>query len=275
MSVAVTIKGFLDKKDVQVSAKRYGIGALSAMAQGLFASLFIGTIMGTLGEQTGIGILVTVGNFAKSATGASMAVAIGCALKSPFLVLFSLIAVGQAANSLWGSGGPLAVYFVAIIAAEAGKLVSKETKIDIIVTPMATIVVCVLVALLCAPYIGACELYRHGNHVGDGSSAFFDGNSGIGDYRYGTDAADKQRRDLRGAGANGFGRGSSPRRMLRPDGRLRRDELQGKPFRRPICAGHRHVHASNGEHSKKPANLDTSDRGGRDYRPAGNLRFPP
>ena len=159
MSVAVTIKGFLDRKDVQVSAKRYGIDALSAMAQGLFASLLIGTIIGTLGEQTGIGILVTVGNFAESATGASMAVAIGCALKSPFLVLFSLIAVGQAANSLGGSGGPLAVYFVAIIAAEAGKLVSKETKIDIIVTPMATIVVGALVALLCAPHIGAAASY--------------------------------------------------------------------------------------------------------------------
>ena len=159
MGAAVTVKSFLEKKDVQVSARRYGIDALSAMAQGLFASLLIGTIIGTLGERTGLDILVTVGNFAKSATGASMAVAIGCALKSPFLVLFSLIAVGQAANSLGGSGGPLAVYFVAIIAAEAGKLVSKETKIDIIVTPMATIVVGVLVALLCAPAIGAAASY--------------------------------------------------------------------------------------------------------------------
>jgi uncharacterized membrane protein len=88
-----------------------------------------------------------------------MAVAIGCALKAPFLVLFSLIAVGQAANSLGGSGGPLAVYFVAIIAAEAGKLVSKETKIDIIVTPMATILVGVLVSMSCAPIIGAAASY--------------------------------------------------------------------------------------------------------------------
>jgi uncharacterized membrane protein len=110
MNAAATIKGFLDKKDVQLSARRYGIDALSAMAQGLFASLLIGTIIGTLGERFKLDILVTAGNFAKSATGASMAVAIGCALKSPFLVLFSLIAVGQAANSLGGSGGPLAVY---------------------------------------------------------------------------------------------------------------------------------------------------------------------
>ncbi|MDR3355845.1 MAG: PTS sugar transporter subunit IIC [Spirochaetaceae bacterium] len=159
IGTAASIKNFLDRKNVQLSGKRYGIDALSAMAQGLFASLLTGTIIGTLGEQAGIGVLVTVGNFAKSATGASMAVAIGCALKSPFLVLFSLIAVGQAANSLGGSGGPLAVYFVAIIAAEAGKLVSKETKIDIIVTPMVTIIVGVLVALSCAPVIGAAASY--------------------------------------------------------------------------------------------------------------------
>jgi uncharacterized membrane protein len=148
-------KVFFAKKDVRLSAKRYGIDALGAMAQGLFASLLIGTIISTIGEQLKIDILITVGNFAKSATGASMAVAIGCALKCPLLVLFSLIAVGQAANSLGGAGGPLAVYFVAIIAAEFGKLVSKETKIDIIVTPLLTILVGVFVAMTCAPLIGA------------------------------------------------------------------------------------------------------------------------
>ena len=153
------VKHFFDKKDIQLSAKRYGIDALGAMAQGLFASLLIGTILGTAGEQFKLEVLVTVGNFAKAATGASMAVAIGCALKSPFLVLFSLIAVGQAANTLGGAGGPLSVYFVAIIAAECGKLVSKETKIDIIVTPLVTIVSGVLMALLCAPAIGAAASY--------------------------------------------------------------------------------------------------------------------
>ncbi|MDR1411700.1 MAG: PTS sugar transporter subunit IIC [Spirochaetaceae bacterium] len=153
------VKGFFDRKDVHLSARRYGIDALGAMAQGLFASLLIGTIISTAGEQLKIDILVTVGDFAKSATGASMAVAIGCALKCPFLVLFSLIAVGQAANSLGGAGGPLAVYFVAIIAAEFGKLVSKETKIDIIVTPLVTIAVGVLVSLACAPVIGAGASY--------------------------------------------------------------------------------------------------------------------
>lgn len=149
------IKDFFIRKEIEISPKRYGIDALGAMAQGLFASLLIGTIIGTLGERLHLEILVTIGNYAKAVTGASMAVAIGCALKAPFLVLFSLIAVGQAANSLGGAGGPLAVYVVAVAAAECGKLVSKETKIDIIVTPLVTIGIGVLLSIAAAPSIGA------------------------------------------------------------------------------------------------------------------------
>ncbi len=148
------IKAFLKRKDIVFSAKRYGIDALGAMAQGLFASLLIGTILSTLGQQFGIPVLDEIGTFAKGATGPAMAVAIGYALKCPPLVLFSLVTVGAAANSLGGAGGPLAVLLMTIVAAELGKAVSKETKIDIIVTPCVTIVSGVLLSILCAPYIG-------------------------------------------------------------------------------------------------------------------------
>lgn len=148
------MKEFLRRKNIIFSAKRYGIDALSAMAQGLFASLLIGTIISTLGEQLGIDILVTVGTYAKGATGAAMAISIGYALQCPPLVLFSLTAVGMAANELGGAGGPLAVLIVTIFAAEAGKLVSEETKIDIIVTPFVSIAVGVLLSLWWAPAIG-------------------------------------------------------------------------------------------------------------------------
>ena len=148
------MKEFLRRKNIIFSAKRYGIDALSAMAQGLFASLLIGTIISTRGEQLGIDILVTVGTYAKGATGAAMAISIGYALQCPPLVLFSLTAVGMAANELGGAGGPLAVLIVTIFAAEAGKLVSKETKIDIIVTPFVSIAVGVLLSLWWAPAIG-------------------------------------------------------------------------------------------------------------------------
>ncbi len=149
------VKDFLKRKNIILSASRYGIDALGAMAQGLFASLLIGTILSTLGEQAGIAVLVEIGQYAKDVTGPAMAVAIGYALGAPQLVLFSLIAVGSAANKLGGAGGPLAVYVVAIIACECGKVVSKETKIDIIVTPSVTIAVGVLFSMAFAPAIGA------------------------------------------------------------------------------------------------------------------------
>lgn len=148
------VSEFLKRKDIEFSAKRYGIDALGAMAQGLFASLLMGTIIGTLGEQLGIKLLVDIGTFAKGATGYAMAVAIGYALKCPPLVLFSLAAVGGAANSLGGAGGPLAVLIITIFAAESGKAVSKETKIDILVTPFVTIMVGVLLSMWWAPAIG-------------------------------------------------------------------------------------------------------------------------
>jgi len=146
-----SVQSFFKRKDVVISAHRYGIDAMGAMAQGLFASLLIGTIIKTLG----LAFLVTAGGYAAAVAGPAMAASIGYALHAPQLVLFSLIAVGGAANELGGAGGPLAVYLIAIIAAEVGKLVSKETKIDILVTPAVTILVGVGLSALFAPSIGA------------------------------------------------------------------------------------------------------------------------
>ena len=150
------VKAFLKRKNIEISAKRYGIDALSAMAQGLFAALLMGTILATLGEQVGIELLVTIGGYAKAATGPAMAVAIGLALQAPPLVLFSLAAVGTAANAseVAGAGGPLAVLIVTIFAAEFGKAVSKETKIDILVTPFVTLFVGIGLALWWGPGSG-------------------------------------------------------------------------------------------------------------------------
>lgn len=163
------IKAFLKKKDITFSVKRYGIDALGAMAQGLFCTLLIGTILNTLGNQFGVPFLkavvatvngtdYTVGGLASAMAGPAMAVAIGYALKAPQLVLFSLITVGFAANALGGAGGPLAVYFIAVIATECGKLVSKETKVDILVTPLVTVGVGVAVSALLAPTLGAAAM---------------------------------------------------------------------------------------------------------------------
>ena len=96
-------------------------------------------------------------DFAKEThvVGAAMACAIGWALHCPPLVLFSLITVGSATNELGGAGGPLAVLIITVIAAELGKAVSKETKIDILVTPFVTIFSGCMLAAWCAPAIGA------------------------------------------------------------------------------------------------------------------------
>ena len=149
------MKEFLKRKNIIFSYKRYGVECLSAMAQGLFCSLLIGTIIKTLGQQLGIEFLVTIGTYASSMAGPAMAISIGFALQAPPLVLFSLAAVGGAANELGGAGGPLAVLIIAILAAECGKVVSKETKVDILVTPFVTIFVGVALSALLAPGIGA------------------------------------------------------------------------------------------------------------------------
>lgn len=148
------MKEFLKRKNIIFSMKRYGVECLGAMAQGLFCSLLIGTIMKTLGQQLGMEFLVTIGSYAAAMAGPAMAISIGFALQAPPLVLFSLAAVGGAANELGGAGGPLAVLVIAIIAAEFGKLVSKETKVDILVTPFVTIFAGVALSSLLAPGIG-------------------------------------------------------------------------------------------------------------------------
>ena len=161
------IRAFLRRKDIVFSAKRYFIDAMGAMAQGLFCTLLVGTILNTIGQQFHIGFLnavivtigkgdgavnYTIGGLCSAMVGPGMAVAIAGALKAPPLVLFSMIPVGFAANYMGGAGGPLAVLFVALFAAEVGKAVSKETKIDILVTPIVTVLAGIgLAALIAAP----------------------------------------------------------------------------------------------------------------------------
>ena len=144
------------KATLKKYGKRYGIDAMGAMAQGLFASLLIGTIIKTLGQQLHVDFLTSIGgDYASAMAGPAMACAIGYALKADPLVLFSLITVVFSANTLGGAGGPLAVYFIAIIASELGQLVSKKTKVDIIVTPAVTIISGVGLSMLIAPAIGS------------------------------------------------------------------------------------------------------------------------
>ena len=147
-----TVKDFLKRKQINISVQTYLIDALGAMACGLFASLLIGTIFGTLGEKTGLEIFNTIAVYAKGATGAALGVSIAYALKAPQLVIFSAATVGIAGNEL---GGPVGALVATIIAAELGKAVSKETRVDILVTPGVTIIFGVLTAQFIGPGVSA------------------------------------------------------------------------------------------------------------------------
>lgn len=140
-------------------AKRYLIDAMGSMALGLFASLLIGTIFKALGMIPYLGFLGDIGAFAQGMAGPAMAVAIAYSLKAHPLVMFSAAAVGYAANSLGKAGGPLAVLLITIIAVEIGSLVSKKTKVDIVVTPFVTILFGGGLSILVAPYIGTLVGY--------------------------------------------------------------------------------------------------------------------
>lgn len=143
---------FLQRKQINISLKTYFIDAMGAMAFGLFASLLIGTIFGTLGEKSQVQLFTTISEYCKSATGAALGVSIAYALHAPQLVLFSAATVGIAGNAL---GGPVGALLSTIVATELGKLVSKETRVDILVTPGVTIISGVLIAQFVGPGVSA------------------------------------------------------------------------------------------------------------------------
>ncbi len=138
---------FLKKKGIDLSLKTYFVTGLSCMALGLFSSLIIGLIIRTAGEQLDIELLITAGQMAMDLMGPAVGVAVAYGLKAPPLVLFASSVAGA-----FGAveGGPAGAYVAALLAAEAGKLVSGSTKVDIIATPMITI----FIGFFAAEYVG-------------------------------------------------------------------------------------------------------------------------
>lgn len=145
------MKDFLLKKDIQITAKRYFIDAMGAMAYGLFATLLVGTILKTIGEEFNFTFLKdVVWPVANQATGPAIALAIAYSLRAPQLVLFSSAVVGLASYQL---GGPLGVFISTIVAVEVGKMIAGETRIDIVVTPIVTVLVGVVLAQIIGPSV--------------------------------------------------------------------------------------------------------------------------
>ena len=158
------IKKYFAEQNISITYQRIFIDGLGGMAHGLFASLLIGTILNTIGTYIfditysvwgqDIALLANCNTYASAIQGACMATAIAYNMKAPPFVLYSVLTVGYSTNALGGAGGPLAVFFVTVIAVFLGKLVSKRTPVDLIVTPAVTIIGGVAIATFLAPPIG-------------------------------------------------------------------------------------------------------------------------
>lgn len=146
------MRTFLNRKGVKPSVKAYLIDASSYMALGLFASLIIGLIIKTIGEQMEWEFFFEMGQLAMDLMGPAIGAAIAYGLGAPPLVIFSAIVTGAAGASF---GGPAGSFIAALISVEVGKLVSKETKVDIIVTPFTTIISGFLIAKFVGPGISS------------------------------------------------------------------------------------------------------------------------
>ena len=177
------LRTFLQKKGVSLSPKTYFVDAMGAMALGLFASLLIGTIFGTLATYTKLEFLATIATYAKAATGMAIGVAIAHKLAAPPLVIYSTAAVGAMANAMgaiikdgviisWAatgasaelggvfySSGPAGAFFAVLIACEIGKLVSKTTRVDILVTPVVTLLAGFLASFTFTPLVAYVMYY--------------------------------------------------------------------------------------------------------------------
>lgn len=142
---------FLHKKDIEISAQRYLIDAMSYMALGLFATLITGVIFRTMGDLLHIEFFSkTLAPTASSLSGAGIAVAVAMGLKAPPLVIFASVVCGTIGNTL---GGPVGAFIAAMVGTEFGKMVSKETPLDIVITPGVTMIAGGLAGALAGPPI--------------------------------------------------------------------------------------------------------------------------
>lgn len=144
------IKALLASKNIEFSLRRYGIDALNFMALGLFSSLIVGLILKNIGTWANMPLLAEIGTQAQAAMGAAIGVGVAYALKAPPLVLFAAATTGTAGAAL---GGPVGCFIAAAVGTEFGKLVSKTTPVDIIVSPAAALISGVAAANTAGPLI--------------------------------------------------------------------------------------------------------------------------
>ncbi len=149
--------GFLKRKNIEISVKRYLISSLTYMALGLFSTLIIGSILNVIGSKFGIVFFTdTIWPAARLMTGPAIAVAVAYGLEAPPLVMFASVMTGSIGGAL---GGPVGALLAGVFGAEFGKMVSKETKVDILVTPAVTIIVGGMIGAFTGPVINSFMIW--------------------------------------------------------------------------------------------------------------------
>lgn len=155
--------------------RRYFINGLNGMALGLFCTLIVGLIIKQIGGIIGGNIgsfIIAVGNVASICTGAVIGIGAAHSMSAPRLVIFSSAITGLiGANAaafvngtlfneagaivLTGAGDPLSAFIAVVAGVELGNLVSGKTKVDIIITPMVTIICGAVIGSIVGPPLSA------------------------------------------------------------------------------------------------------------------------
>ena len=146
------------------------------MAFGLFCSLILGLIIGQIAKIPGLDFLTFISDALSPSSplvGACIGLAISYGLGVAPLVIISSAVVGALGYQF---GGPVGAYLATLFGAETGMLVSKKTPVDIIITPLVTIVIGGLTAKYCCSPINDFMLYL-GSLINDATklSPFFMG----------------------------------------------------------------------------------------------------
>ena len=147
------------KARLKLGFRKYIVDALSHMAFGLFCSLILGLIIGQIAKIPGLDFLKFIADALSASSplvGACIGLAIANGLSYAPLVVISSAVAGALGYEY---GGPVGAYIAVIISSKIGMYVSKKTPIDIILTPLVTIVTGGLVARYCCSPINDFMLH--------------------------------------------------------------------------------------------------------------------
>lgn len=142
--------------------QNYIVKVLNGMALGLFSSLLIGLIIKQLGTLFNVQALISFGSIAQKLMGPAIGAGVAYSVGAPALGIFASVVVGaigagsitfDGATAIINTGEPVGAFVAALVGAELSKIISGKTKVDIVLVPLATIVVGGYIGQYIAPYM--------------------------------------------------------------------------------------------------------------------------